>query len=51
MTSMARTKLILSGVALLVFVAGVRYDEPLLRWIAVGLLVAAFALRLYKPRG
>jgi hypothetical protein len=48
MNWITRAKLILGVGALALFIAGVRYDEPLLRWIAVGLLVAAFALRFYR---
>jgi hypothetical protein len=37
-------------VAVVLFVAGVRYDHDVLRWTAVVLLVSAFALRFIRPR-
>lgn len=50
MTPIAVVKLALAGIALLLFVVGARMDIPGLRWAAIALMLAAVALRFYKPR-
>jgi cytochrome b subunit of formate dehydrogenase len=49
-TTVTVVKLSLTGVALLLFIAGARMDIPTLRWAAIALMLAAVALRFYKPR-
>jgi hypothetical protein len=51
MTGFTIAKLVLAAMAVGVFVAGVRLDNPAVRWTAVGLLVLAFALRFVARRG
>lgn len=50
MTTVTTVKLVLAGVALLLFVVGARMDVPALRWTAIAVMLAAVALRFYKPR-
>lgn len=50
MTPVTLLKLVLAGIALLLFIVGARMDVPMLRWAAIALMLAAVALRFYKPR-
>lgn len=50
MTPLTTLKLALAGIALLLFIVGTRMDIPGMRWAAIALMLAAVALRFYKPR-
>lgn len=50
MTPIAVIKLAVAGMALLLFIAGVRLEHPGMRWGAIALLLLAVLLRFYKPR-
>ncbi len=43
-------KIVLAVVGLLTFGAGMRLDEPAVRWVGIGLLAVAFLLR-FLPGG
>jgi hypothetical protein len=42
-------KLALAGTALVVFVIGMRLDNPTVRWAGIGLMAGAFLVRFWKP--
>jgi hypothetical protein len=50
MTPVTTLKLVLAGIALLLFIVGSRMDLPALRWAGIALMLGAVALRFYKPR-
>jgi hypothetical protein len=41
-------KLALAGVGVLLFLYGIRSDNDVYRWVAIGLVGAAFALRFLR---
>ena len=51
MTGLTMAKLVLAAMAVGLFIAGVRLDHPTVRWIAVGLMAVAVALRFVGRRG
>lgn len=50
MKSLVALKLALGAIGCVVFLYGVRADDPRLRWIAVAFLVAAFLVRFLPQR-
>lgn len=50
MSVVTRVKLALAVAGLVVFGAGVRFDDRRLRWIGIGFVAAAWLLRFVKPR-
>lgn len=51
MPGLTQLKLGLAVVGLVLFAAGVRYEHAMLRWIAIGILVAAFLVRFARRPG
>ena len=49
-TGLARIKLGLAIIAIILFAAGIRLDDARLRWIGIGCFAAAWLLRFFKPR-
>jgi len=49
--SLTSAKVALIAVGILVWAYGARVDDPRMRWIGIGLLVAALLLRFVARRG
>lgn len=50
MTILTRTKLALALIGVILFAAGIRYEDNRLRIVAIGFVGAAWLLRFVKPR-
>jgi len=48
--ALSHVKLGLAAVGVILFIYGVRTDQNLFRWIAIGFFAAATVLRFWKPR-
>lgn len=49
MTTLTRIKLALALTGVVIFAAGVRFDDGRLRYIGIGFVAAAWILRFVKP--
>lgn len=50
MTTLTRIKLALALIGVVVFAAGVRFDDERLRYVGIGFVAAAWILRFVKRR-
>jgi hypothetical protein len=48
--TIAQLKLVVAAIGIGLFGAGVRFGHPYLRWVGIGCVAAAFALRFVRPR-
>ncbi|MBC7894990.1 MAG: hypothetical protein H7066_06240 [Cytophagaceae bacterium] len=50
MPTVTRVKLVLAVLGLLLFAAGARWENTILRWVAIGVIAAAFLLRFWRAK-